>query len=113
MEVRPGQRAATIAQAMAHNVSTAERDLDMFRTLLTARRDRGEHHAADVLDQVQAAQEHLHRAYADLLAVFGQEVGADVMDAAGHVHGDSSGAERTLVEVAHHDAQLARRYETR
>lgn len=113
MEVRPGQRATTIAPAMAHNVSTAERDLEMFRALLTARRDRGDQHAADVLDQIEQAQDHLHRAYAGLLSVFGQVVGRDSMDAAGHVHIDSTGHERTLIEQAHHDAQLARRYETR
>lgn len=39
MEVRKGQESATMAQAMAHNLSTVERDLEMFAEVLTARGD--------------------------------------------------------------------------
>jgi len=103
MEVRPGQRTATVAQAMAHNTSTIERDLDMFRKLLEARNE-GEH-----LALVEKAQEYLNRAYAIFLEQFGEFVAEEDNLDGTHTHGN----ERTLVETAHHDAQLARRYETR
>lgn len=107
MEVRVGQRSSTIAQALAHNTSTVERDLDMFEVLLKARGD------VASLATVKDAHEHLRRAYATLLAQFDYEVADEVADAEGHVHGHDHGNERTLVEVAHHDARLARQYETR
>lgn len=108
MEVRPGQHAATIAQAMAHNTSTIDRDLDMFRELLEARNDRV------TLGSVEQAQELIHRGYAILLDLFGEELAAAEMDAAGHLpHAHEHGAERSFAEVAHADAGLARRFETR
>lgn len=108
MEVRPGQHTATIVQAMAHNASTLDRDLDMLIQLVKARRD----HMAEAM--IAQAQHHIHSAYAILLGEFGAEVATVVADPAGHVHAhDDHGSERSLVEVAHHDAGLARRYETR
>jgi hypothetical protein len=107
MEVRPGQRSSTIAMAMAHNTSTVMQDLDFFRKLLTARQEH------ELLCAVERAQENLRKAYADFLEVYGEEVTTEVMDAAGHVHDEPVGSERTLVGQAHHDAVLARRYETR
>ena len=106
MEVRPGQRSSTIAQAMAHNTSTVERDLDMFKPLLAAR---GEH---ELLAKVERAHTALKEAYTEFLSVFVTEVYDEV-----HIHGDvdhhDHGEERNVVAQAHHDAQLARRYETR
>lgn len=110
MEVRPGQRSSTIAQAMAHNTSTIERDMDMFEKLLEARKD------YDSLATVQHAHSHLREAYAGLLAQFAYEVTEEVQNGhdTPHTHDhDENGNERTFVEQAHHDAQLARRYETR
>lgn len=107
MEVRPGQHSATIAQALAHNVSTVERDMDMFEMLVAAR---GE---SKMLADLYGAHAHLRKAYATLLATFGIEVARQVQDEKGHVHTHDHGNERSLVEVAHHDAQLARKYETR
>ena len=112
MEVRPEQRASTIAQAMAHNVSTIDRDLEMFVELLRAR----VHHDPDAtaaLDSVLSAQRQMHRAYAQLLTVFGEEVAREVATPEGHVHDHDHGHERSLVEQAHHDAGLARRFMTR
>lgn len=106
MEVRAGQNTATIAQAMAHNTSTIERDLDMFRKLLEARKE-GEH-----VELVNRAQDYLHRAYAIFLEQFGEFV-AEQVNPDDHVHTDDHGHERTFVEQAHHDAQLARKYATR
>ena len=106
MEVRAGQNTATIAQAMAHNTSTIERDLDMFRKLLEARKE-GKH-----LELVETAQKLLSEAYAIFLEQFGEFV-AEQVNPDNHVHDHDHGHERTFVEQAHHDAQLARKYETR
>jgi len=107
MEVRPGQQTVTIVQAMAHNASTLDRDLDMLLQLITAR--------GDTVSEatIAQAQELIHRAYALLLAEFGMEVAAVEADPDGHVHEHDHPGERSLVEVAHHDAGLARRFETR
>lgn len=105
MEVRPGQHTATMTQAMAHNASTLDRDLDMLLEIVKAR---GDHMGEATVSQ---AQYHVHAAYAILLSEFGMEVGAVAEDDQGHVH--EHGSERTLVEVAHHDATLARKFETR
>jgi hypothetical protein len=116
MEVRQGQQSSTIAQAMAHNVSTVERDLDMFELLLKARGD------SVSLATVTEAHEHLRKAYAGLLMQFGIEVAEEVRNGHSHTHltdashvlnSDIKGNERSFIETAHHDANLARRFETR
>ena len=107
MEVRPGQHASTIAQAMAHNLSTVDRDLDMMIGLLKGRNDTAN------LALVLQAQDQTHRAYATMLSVFGMELAAAEADSAGHIHEHDHGSERSFVAEAHHDARLARKYETR
>jgi hypothetical protein len=112
MSVRVGQRSSTIAQACAHNTSTIERDVDMFYKLLRAR---GEHGRADSL---LVAQSQLKRAYANLLELFGEFVSDEEVStpALKHPHVDDGhplGHERSLVEQAHHDAQVSRRFLTR
>lgn len=117
MEVRPGQRSSTIAQAMAHNTSTVERDLDMFKPLLEAR---GE---AALLRRIETAHQHLKEAYALFLSVFADEVTTEV-----HVHGDVDHGDHSherpahdvdkafteaIEKVADRDARLARRFMTR
>lgn len=125
MEVRAGQRDSTIAQACAHNVATVVGDLDMFETVLTARLA---HDTADgrldteaALGQVRHAHDTLRRAYADLLGLFGAEVGRALTHwQAGEDHGDDHhGHERdhvtsdALVAVADADRKRARKFETR
>lgn len=112
MEVRKGQKSSTIAMAMAHNTSTVMQDLDLFKKLLAARQE------FELLRTVDQAQGHLRKAYADFLEVYGEEIATEVMDEAGHVHqhdDEPVGNERhlSLVEQGHHDATLARRFETR
>lgn len=114
MEVRPGQRSSTIAQAMAHNLSTIERDLDMFKPLLEAR---GEH---ELLATIEEGHEHMKAAYQHFLDCFIHEIHHEVEHGHDHDHGDHAGErvydgdlETALLHQAHHDAQLARRYETR
>jgi hypothetical protein len=107
MEIHEGQHSTTLVQAMAHNASTQDRDLDMLIKVLVARGER--EHATMVI----GAQRHIHAAYALLLGEYGDMVAESVQDGAGHVHTHDHGGERSLVEVAHHDAGLARRFETR
>lgn len=106
MEVRAGQHTVTIVQALAHNASTLDRDLDMLIKLAESRGERSAH------APLAQAQDYVNRAYAILLSEFGMEVATAVADPQGHMP-DDPGHERTLVETAHHDAGLARRYETR
>jgi hypothetical protein len=112
MEVRPEQHHATIAQAMAHNTSTIDRDLEMFVEVLRAR----SHHDPEViaaLDSVLSAQSQVHRAYAQLLTVFGEMVAAGVATTEGHVHEHDHGNERSFVEAVQAATRRARRFETR
>lgn len=109
MEVRAGQQLATMVQACAHNTNTIIGDLDLLTAVLNGRGD------TDALATLDLARDRLRRAYADFLGLFEVEVGRQVQDADGHVHGHDEpvGNERSLVEAAHHDARLARRFETR
>lgn len=106
MEVRPGQKSSTVAQAMAHNMSTFDRDMDMFIELLKARGD------TEILKTAQHVKDMATHCYADLLEVFGEEVGREVQDWEGHMPHDH-GSERSLTEEAKRDADEARRFETR
>ncbi len=129
MEVRAGQRSSTIAQACAHNTTTVERDVDMFCGILNARGD------LEREKQLRAAQAELQRAYAGLLNLFtefvaDEETHVHVLSHAHpddndhgserlpipHMHHDENGGHNhgtSLVERAHHDATLARKYMTR
>lgn len=119
MQVRPGQRSSTMAQAMAHNVSTCERDLDMYIALLSAR---GQHEAAS---ECRDAQTRLHGAYEMLLGAFTNEIVKDVAHGHNPDEQEWTGNERDLhaglsaddVDMAHDAALLAAQhakpYETR
>jgi hypothetical protein len=117
MGVRAGQHATTIAQSIAHNVSTCERDAEMFRQLLIARGD------VEMLAHIERAQLSLQSAYESLLAAFGGELAHDVDS--GHNPDSTIGSARAHVahppvvdaemirKVAEIAATRARRYETR
>ena len=107
MEIHEGQHSTTLVQAMAHNARTQDGDLDMLIPLLIARGRQ------DMADSVKHAQRHIRAAYATLLENYGEMVAETVQDSDGHVHAHDHGDERSLVAVAHHDASLARRFETR
>lgn len=72
MEVRAGQRSSTIAQAITHNLSTIERDLDMFKALLVGRRD------AEALTVAGEIEFHMKGAYAAALKMFAGEVVGEI-----------------------------------
>lgn len=116
MEVRPGQKSSTIAQAMAHNISTVERDLDMFEMVLQARGQE------DILTAIRHEHDSLRKVYAGLLEIFSEEVSREVIHwnsapAHEHVHGNErpfpDALQTTLVLQARHDADVARKFETR
>lgn len=62
IEVKKGMHHPTVAQAMAHNTSTVERDMDFLRVYLMARGD------TQSLEEIDRASMHLHAAYTILLA---------------------------------------------
>lgn len=116
MEVRAGARASTIAQACAHNVSTIERDMDMFLGLLKAR---GLDSKADMLMQ---AQKNLQRVYADLMPLFIEFVSdeEETIPSLKHFHphdGSPIGTEAiptaTLIAATNAATRKARANETR
>ncbi|MGH7487136.1 MAG: hypothetical protein ACREMY_16265 [bacterium] len=113
MEVRPGQHRSTIAQACAHNISTIERDMDMFEALL-----RAEDAGRDVMEDVTVAHAALKVAYDKLLGCFEAELTHDVLsgryasEAHGHEHVkpvDRDVVTHAVESVVH----AAERFETR
>lgn len=106
MTVHSGQRLSTMAEAMAHNTHTVLADIDLLRAVLAGRKQ------IEAIRDLEQAGRHLMEAYAAFLGLFQSEVGREVQDADGHVPA-SVGNERTLTAQAHHDATLAREYETR
>lgn len=111
MEIHPGQLASTMVQACAHNISTVDRDIDMFKGVLAARG------RTELLQNVEDAHAVISVAYEKLLQCFADEVQREVAVHGEHAHPDHAhdhhGTERSLAEQAHHDAELARRFETR
>lgn len=106
MEVRPGQRLSTIAQAMAHNTNTVRGDMDMLQELCLAR---GHNH---VIEKLKSALDYLDGAYNEFLTIFSDELKHDLAH-----HGDtpdpeynhhSPGNERTAESIAesHHHPHI-------
>lgn len=93
MEVRPGQKSATILQAMAHNTSTIERDLDMLYPILEAR-------GSDVTRNVRIAHSYLKDAYQAFLTAFSSQVTSDLASkVSDDTHDELVGSERELKPV--------------
>lgn len=121
MEVREGQRTATLVMAVCHNASTQDRDMDMLEELLARR---GEY---DCLNRVHDAHQHINAAYRMLLAAYGQEVSPVIppQDQSGQGPANGTygpgearfvGSERSIEDieaVADTDARRARQFETR
>lgn len=106
MEIRAGQHTSTMVEALAHNTRTIMSDIDLLEQVLASRPG-----SEVCLAQVTSARRDLNRAYARFLQQFQTEVAAECAEH-GHTH-EEVGEERGLVEQAHHDAALARRFETR
>ncbi len=106
MEVNPQQRTDVILQAMAHNLSTIDRDLDMLREVVKARKEYNK------LASVERTQDLVHRAYADMLMEFGVAVAERTSDTDGHVH-TVGNEKRTFVAELDSATRGSRKHETR
>jgi hypothetical protein len=104
MEIHAHSARTTMVQAIAHNLSTIDRDLDMLLQVAQARKD------GQLKQFARSVQDKVHRAYADALVEFGIEVENLASDPDGHVH---VGNERTVVELVHNATTNAKRDETR
>ncbi len=106
MEISPKFETDEILQAMAHNTSTIDRDCDMVRELLKARK---QHNALFALEVFQGL---IHRAYALMLEEYGIAVAEVTMDQKGHVH--LVGNEKTsIMAEIRRSTEEAHKYETR
>jgi len=103
MEIHPGAHKATMYQAIAHNLSTIDRDLDMLRKLANARKDH------KMVEFAQELQTKVHQAYADALSEFGIEVANLASDPEGHVHHNTDNIEQLIRNYTN----AARKDETR
>jgi hypothetical protein len=68
MQVKAHAHLETMAQAMTHNASTMERDIEMLETVLRAR---GEH---EPIADCAEAKRAIHRAYSIFQALFEREM---------------------------------------
>jgi hypothetical protein len=96
-------------QAVAHNLSTIDRDLDMLRKVGENRNDH------NLVIWAETLQNTVHMAYADALMEFGLSLADLTMDPQGHiphVH-DNHGNERNLVELLDSVTKEAQKDETR
>lgn len=87
MEIHEHASKSSMIQAIAHNLSTIDRDLDMLRNVAIARKDHEMH------DWTNRLQNVVHAAYADALAEFGMSLADVVMDENGHMphmHGNEN-----------------------
>ena len=109
MEIHEDATRSAMIQAVAHNLSTIDRDLDMLRKVAKARNDYKFNIWADEL------QTTVHRAYADSLTEFGMSLADLTMDINGHiphVH-DNHGNERNLSDLIRETTMESQADETR
>lgn len=104
MEIHPHAARITMVQAVTHNMSTIDRDLDMLRELAIARKDR------ELATWVSSMQDVTRQAYALGLTEFGIEAANLASDPDGHVH---VGSERNIIEVVNNATKRAKVDETR
>lgn len=109
MEIHEDATRSTMIQAVAHNLSTIDRDLDMLRKVGIARNDH------DLVNWAEKLQTTVHGCYADALAEYGMSLADLTMDPQGHiphVH-DNHGNERNLSDLIRETTLEAQKDETR
>ncbi len=109
MEIHEDATRSAMIQAVAHNLSTIDRDLDMLRNVAESRKD------AKLLEWAVSLQNRVHRCYADALAEFGMSLADVATDDKGHmphVH-DNHGNERNLSQLIRDVTEEAQKDETR
>lgn len=104
MEIHDGAHRNTMIQAIAHNLSTIDRDLDMLVKVGESRNDHDLHEFAESL------QKRVHAAYAQALTEFGISLANHASDENGHIH---VGSERNVVELLNNATKRAKVDETR
>lgn len=109
MEMHDKAHRTTMVQAVAHNLSTIDRDLDMLRKVAESRKD------VEMLKFVDSIQIPVNKAYALGLTEFGLYCAQESSDHEGHVHGENGhhGHERTFEAVVANATKAAKRDETR
>lgn len=104
MEIHDKAAKITMVQAVTHNLSTVDRDLDMLVKLAESRKDDKLHSWAVTM------QNAVHGAYAYGLTEFGLLAASAASDHNGHVH---VGNERNIIEVVNNATKAAKKDETR
>jgi hypothetical protein len=107
MEVHERANTATMMQAMAHNLSTVDRDFDMLDRVLTKR---SEYEFVRACAQVQTQ---VHKSYAAMLELYGESIARRAEDPAGHLHTYKVGSERTFIAAMQSSTASSRRDETK
>lgn len=109
MEIHDHAHRNTMVQAITHNLSTIDRDLDMLVKVGEARKDR------ELVDFAQNLQNMVNRAYAVGLTEFGMYVAKSVESPDGHMphETDNHGHERSFVHVVNNATKAAKKDETR
>lgn len=105
MEIHEHASKSSMIQAIAHNLSTVDRDLDMLRKVANSRNDH------EMVEWVNSLQSKVHAAYADALGEFGMSLADVVMDENGHMphmHGNEN-----LSHVLDESTKTSQMYETR
>lgn len=109
MEIHEDATRSAMIQAVAHNLSTIDRDLDMLRKVGENRNDH------NLVEWAETLQNTVHRCYADALAEFGYSLADLTMDPQGHiphVH-DNHGNERNLSDLIREVTNESQADETR
>lgn len=109
MEIHEESTRSAMIQAIAHNLSTIDRDLDMLRKVAESRKD------LDLLQWAESLQDTVHREYADALMEFGLSIAEVLEDPNGHmphVH-DIHGNERQFADLITEVTNEAKADETR
>jgi hypothetical protein len=115
MEIHEDSTRSGMIQAIAHNLSTIDRDLDMLLKVALSRKD------VELGVFAGRVQERVHAAYADALDEFGISLAEVTMDPEGHIHhtlhehdeNGHHGTERAFLAEMHKATQEAQKDETR
>jgi len=89
MEIHADSTNDDMVQAMAHNLSTVDRDADMLLKIFRGR------HRDDLAAQIAYGQHQVHLIYALWLGLYGELVAEAAQDPDGHYH-RHHGEERTI-----------------
>lgn len=112
MEIHENSTRSTMIQAIAHNLSTIDRDLDMLLKVALARKD------VELGAFAGTVQTTVHKAYAEALEEFGISLAELTMSPEGHIHDENGhhvhvGSERSFIAEMDKATKEAQKDETR